>query len=126
MATLERTFTIDRDLARRANRKLRRYGTDLNGLLSIVVSSRGLPFLPEPLSLEFVVDGQAKRPRRRFDRFNLDDEANISQKAVPFAPDLGGRKVASCRITDAARTDAEVQMPSELPPHSFVLLKTGE
>ena len=63
-ATLERTFTIDRDLARRVNRKLRRYGTDLNGLLSIVVSSRGLPFLPEPLSLEFVVDGKAKRPRR--------------------------------------------------------------
>ena len=52
--------------------------------------------------------------------------ANISKKAVPFAPDLGGLKVKTCRITDAARTDAEIQMPSELPPHSFVLLKVGE
>ena len=52
--------------------------------------------------------------------------ANISKKAVPFAPDLGGRKVTVCRITDAARTDAEIQMPAELPPHSFVLLKVGE
>ena len=52
--------------------------------------------------------------------------ANISKKSVPFAPDLGGRKVTSCRITDAARTDAGIQMPAELPPHSFVLLKVGE
>ena len=52
--------------------------------------------------------------------------ANISKNAVPFTPDLGGRKVLSCRITDATRTDAEIQMPSELPPHAFVLLKVGK
>jgi hypothetical protein len=52
--------------------------------------------------------------------------ANISKKTVPFAPDLGGRKVLSCRITDATRTDAEISAPSELPPHAFVLLKVGK
>ena len=52
--------------------------------------------------------------------------ANISKKPVPFAPDLGGHKVLSCRITDATRTDAEISAPSELPPHAFVLLKVGK
>ena len=52
--------------------------------------------------------------------------ANISKNAVPFAPDLGGRKVRSCRITDATRTDAAIPMPSELPPHAFVLLQVGK
>ena len=51
--------------------------------------------------------------------------ANISGDSVLFAPDLGGRKVLSCRITDATRTDEEVSVPSALPPHSFVLLKVG-
>ena len=47
MPTLERKLTIRRDLAQRANRKLRRYGRTLddaiNGALMFVVSSRGLP-----------------------------------------------------------------------------------
>ena len=66
MATLERTFTVDRDLARRADRKMRRYGSDLNGLLSIVVTIRGLPsaLLQAPLPLDFTVDGVAMRKRR--------------------------------------------------------------
>jgi len=42
-ATLERTDTIDRRLAMRADRKLRRYGADLNGLLAFLVSMRGNP-----------------------------------------------------------------------------------
>lgn len=65
-ATLERTFTLDRDLARRADRKMRRYGSDLNGLLSIVVTIRGLPLALQqaPLPLDFTVDGVAMRKRR--------------------------------------------------------------
>lgn len=65
MATLERTFTFDRDLARRADRKMRRYGSDLNGLLSIVVTIRGLPsaLRQAPLPLDFTVNGVAMRKR---------------------------------------------------------------
>ena len=47
-ATLERTVTVDRSLARRADRKLRRYGHSLdeavNVFLNIIVSTRGNPF----------------------------------------------------------------------------------
>ena len=51
--------------------------------------------------------------------------ANDSDRTIPLSCDFKGRAVASCRITDKDRTDAEVQMPGELPPHSFVLLKVG-
>ena len=47
-ATLERTVTIDRSLARRADRKLRRYGHSFNDavniVLNIIVAKRGDPF----------------------------------------------------------------------------------
>lgn len=63
-AVVERTFTVDRNLAHRADSKLRRYGTDINHVLSsalmLVVSSRGLPevFAPVPPVLEFEVQGR--------------------------------------------------------------------
>ena len=28
-----------------------------------------------------------------------------------------------CRITDADRTDAEIPLPAELPPHSFAVIQ---
>ena len=43
MQTMERTITIDRDLARRAERKFRRYCTSLCGVISVLVSRRGMP-----------------------------------------------------------------------------------
>ena len=51
--------------------------------------------------------------------------ANDSDRTVPLSCDFQGRTVASCRITDKDRTDAEVQMPGELPPRSFILVKVG-
>ena len=46
-ATLERTVTVDRSLARRADRKLRRYGHSFNDavniVLNIIVAKRGDP-----------------------------------------------------------------------------------
>ena len=46
-ATLERTVTVDRSLARRADRKLRRYGHSFNDavnvILNLIVSKRGDP-----------------------------------------------------------------------------------
>ena len=46
-ATLERTVTVDRSLARRAERKLHRYGTSFDDVVSaaltLVVSTRGMP-----------------------------------------------------------------------------------
>ena len=46
-ATLERTVTVDRSLARRADRKLRRYGHSfdeaVNVVLGIIVAKRGDP-----------------------------------------------------------------------------------
>ena len=48
---MERTFTIDRDLARRAERKLRRYGRTLDDALeyalTLVVAVRGVPPLAD-------------------------------------------------------------------------------
>ena len=57
---LEKTPTFDRDLLRRANIKLRRYGTDVDGVLSIIVSMRGLPAVlrPVPPVIEFEVQGE--------------------------------------------------------------------
>ena len=48
--------------------------------------------------------------------------ANATDTSRPFAPDLGGMEIASCRITDATRTDDDAPTPAELPPHSFALL----
>ena len=64
MELMERTFTIDRNLARRADRKLHRYGTSMNDVLSaalvLVVSSRGMPdaFAPVPSTIKFRTQGQ--------------------------------------------------------------------
>ena len=58
--------------------------------------------------------------------------ANDSDEAVPFALEMGGTRFVaaadgaahrlSCRITDADRTDAEIPLPAELPPHSFAVI----
>ena len=67
-ATLERTFTLDRDLTQRAERKLRRYGRTLDDAvayaMTIIMSTRGLPDFNEPITLEFSVNGTAMRPRQ--------------------------------------------------------------
>jgi len=47
--------------------------------------------------------------------------ANDSGKAIPISCDFQGYTVASCRITDNDRTDEKCQMPSELPPRSFIV-----
>ena len=53
MQTMERTFAFDRDLVRRANRKVRRYGISLDDALRqalvFIVTIRGRPdFLSNP------------------------------------------------------------------------------
>lgn len=48
---------------------------------------------------------------------------NDSPEARPATFDFGGRKPVSCRIVDAARTDAEIPFPAILPPHSFMLVE---
>lgn len=60
MKTLERHRALDRDLLRREDRKFRRYGTDLNGVLSVLVSIRGLPseLRPVPSVIEFDAQGE--------------------------------------------------------------------
>ena len=50
--------TLDLDLARRADRKLRRFGSDLNRMLSFIVNFRGVPDIvadvepPQPMSAD--------------------------------------------------------------------------
>ena len=66
MQTLERTFTLDRDLARRADRKLHRYGMSLDDALAktlvFVVSTRGNPWggtvSAMPSVIEFDTQGE--------------------------------------------------------------------
>lgn len=63
-ATLERTVTVDRSLARRAERKLHRYGTSFDDVVSaalmLVVSTRGMPkvFSHVPSTITFTTQGQ--------------------------------------------------------------------
>ena len=76
MQTLEKTFTLDRDMAKRADRKLRRYGMSLDDALhrslmdtlTLIVTVRGRPGLcaDAGVSLSFDVDGRAMRPRNGF------------------------------------------------------------
>ena len=54
-----RAATLDLDLAQRAERKLRRYGTDLNGVLVFILTVRGLPDLRNaPQTMDFTTHGQ--------------------------------------------------------------------
>ncbi|MBQ2625664.1 MAG: hypothetical protein IJG18_11275 [Kiritimatiellae bacterium] len=47
---------------------------------------------------------------------------NLSSVEKPLALDAGdGRKAVSCRITDATRSFEEAELPSVLPPTSFVV-----
>ena len=52
--------------------------------------------------------------------------ANDGDEAAPFVPSVDGRGLspagATCRITDADHTDAEIKLPTELPPHSFAII----
>ena len=50
MRTMERPTTLDLALAQRADRKLRRYGSDLNSVLSVIVTVRGVPQQFRPVS----------------------------------------------------------------------------
>ena len=43
--------------------------------------------------------------------------------ARPVALNFGGRKPKSCRIVDGTRTDVEIEFPSTLTPHSFLLVE---
>ncbi len=56
--------------------------------------------------------------------------ANDGDQPAPFALYVGDKALsadsASCRITDADRTDAEIPLPSELPPHSFAVILSHE
>ncbi len=64
MRTMERTFTLDRDLARRADRKLHRYGMSLDDAVAhtlvFIVSKRGNPLqgAAVPPVIEFDAQGQ--------------------------------------------------------------------
>jgi len=66
MQTLERTFTLDRDLCRRADRKLHRYGMSLDDALAktlvLIVSTRGNPWgnatSDVPSVIEFDTQGE--------------------------------------------------------------------
>ena len=52
MKTMERTFTLDRDLALRAERKLRRHGRTLDDAvtyaMTVIVTAHGLPQMALP------------------------------------------------------------------------------
>ena len=79
-ATLERTFTLDRDLTRRAERKLRRYGRTLDDafayIISAVVSTRGEPqFVREQECDPFFQEPNASHLRRAI--ANLDAKKNV-------------------------------------------------
>ena len=74
-ATLERTFILDRDLARRAERKLRRYGRTLDDafayIINVVVSTRGEPqFVRDQENDPFFQEPNASHLRRAISDMN--------------------------------------------------------
>ena len=99
---IERTFTIDRDLARRAERKLRRYGRTLDDAvvhaLMMIVNVRGLPDFTLPITLDFTVDGKEMKLRN-------------SARLVPFVEECDG--VFSARL-DKIGLDAFAETRAEL------------
>ena len=88
---IERTFRIDRDLARRAERKLRRYGRTLDDeleyALTLVVDVRGVP----PLAVG---------------RDPFFDEPNASHLRRAVADMDAGRNVVYHDIGEAAPANA--------------------
>ena len=68
ICTLDRTVSVDRELSRRADRKLRRYGVGIDDavayILTLVVESPGRPRFAPPVPLDFEVDGTRMRKRR--------------------------------------------------------------
>ena len=62
MRTMERTFKIDRNLARRAETKFRRYGTSIEGVLAVLVSLHGMPkeLRPSPPPVPSVIEFDAQ------------------------------------------------------------------
>ena len=91
-----RTATLDLDLAQRAERKLRRYGTDLNGVLAFIVAVRGLPDLRNaPQTMDFTTHGQT---------FTAD-----------VTPDPDGGYCATVRGHDDCFTEADTLPESPLP-----------
>ena len=51
---------------------------------------------------------------------------NFGKDAQPLSLDLGGRGVASCRITDGTRTWEECELPAVLPPYSVVAVNAAK
>ncbi|MBP5321537.1 MAG: hypothetical protein J6334_11175 [Kiritimatiellae bacterium] len=47
--------------------------------------------------------------------------ANDSGRTIPFTCDFQGYTVKGCRLTDGDRTDAVVALPTEMPPHAFLV-----
>jgi hypothetical protein len=48
---------------------------------------------------------------------------NFRKKELPLTLDLGGCKVSCCRITDDTRTWEKSELPSSLPPYSFLVVR---
>jgi len=48
---------------------------------------------------------------------------NFVNKEAPLSLDLQDRKVSWCRITDGARTWEACELPTVLPPYSFLTLR---
>ena len=66
--TIERTIGIRRDLAMKADRKMRRYGFSLEDAVEwaclLIVGQRGLPDFATPIPLDFYVGSRYMRKRR--------------------------------------------------------------
>ena len=88
--TLERTVTLDRDLVRRADRKVRRYGRtfdDVMGyVLNIVVSQKG-----DPVGCAVYDMAQARNRRTRHQAFVRDCKEAVAEikagLATPTSPE---------------------------------------
>ncbi|MCQ2395561.1 MAG: type II toxin-antitoxin system HicB family antitoxin [Kiritimatiellae bacterium] len=76
MRTMESPASLDLNLAQRADRKLRRFGYDLNRVLSVIVKVRGIP--------DFVSNEDEPQP---MDPFDPRIEAAIKQATVKRGKD---------------------------------------
>lgn len=115
--TLERrTVTVDRDLARRADRKMRRYGFSLDDAVEwafmLIVDQHGLPDFATPLRLEFYNGSTFMRKRR---------DVSISVKAETTPDGMFTARADSIGLDVFASTKAE--LAAEIPKQLAMLWK---
>lgn len=112
--TLERrTVMVDRDLARRADRKMRKYGFSLDDAVQwafmLIVDQRGIPDFATPLRLEFY-NGSTFMRKRRGVSVAVESETTPDGMFTAQAESIGLDAFASTKAELASEVSKQLEM----------------